>query len=395
MNLTNATKFPAAYTMGLEPSGRELLVVVMKATFTIPTDGTDPVPAKEQAPLVEADVFAGEPGLSAPLHECEFAPKKPKCDVILNGTAYAPDGKPAAVVPVMLQVGSMSKSFNVVGNRAWVKDVFSWKATHPVPFVKMPISYANAFGGRDVSDPDEKKHRWYGPNHAGIGFHTNLYAPLVEGRLLPNTEEIGKPVEKPDGKYRPMAFGPIGRAWEPRYKLAGTYDQKWLDEVCPFLPADFKDEYYQSAPVEQQIPHLRGGEQVVLVNLSAQGRVSFQIPTLPVPVTIFSKEGEATEREAVADTIVLEPDLGRFSMVWRMTEPLTRNLLSFDVAVVGKMSRGWRLAKELGKEYSPSLSDAIAYPKRRIRKQPKPLPPSLALPPLDEDGTDGGPGETP
>src|SRR5579883_3232186 len=258
MNLTNATKFPAAYTMGMEPSGRELLVVVVKATFTIPEDGKNPVPAKEQVPPIEADVFAGEPGLSAPLYECDFAPKKPKCDVILNGTAYAPGGKPTEVVPVMLQVGSMSKSFNVVGNRGWVKDVFSWKATRPVPFVKMPISYANAFGGRDVSDPDEKNHRWYGPNHAGIGFHANLYAPLVEGKLLPNTEEIGKPVEKPDGKYRPMAFGPIGRSWEPRYKLAGTYDQKWLDDVCPFLPADFKDEYYQCAPEDQQLAYLKG-----------------------------------------------------------------------------------------------------------------------------------------
>jgi hypothetical protein len=283
--------------------------------------------------------------------------------VILNGTAYAPGGKPADVVPVMLQVGSMSKSFNVVGNRAWVKDVFSWKATRPVPFVKMPISYANAFGGRDVSDPDEKKHRWYGPNHAGVGFHTNLYAPIVEGKLLPNTEEIGKPVEKPDGKYRPMAFGPVGRAWEPRYKLAGTYDQKWLDDVCPFLPADFKDEYYQSAPKDQQMPHPKGGEPVVLVNLSPETRLQFKLPAPNVPIRFFLRGGASEESTPPVDTLILDPDLRRFQLVWRAAHPLKRNIFEVEHLLVGRMSRAWYLARELGKFYAPSIAAAIRKPR--------------------------------
>lgn len=365
MNLTNATKFPAAYTMGMEPSGRELLVVVVKATFTIPDEGQEPVPAKQQVPLVEADVFAGEPGLSAPLFECDFAPRKPKCDVILNGTAYAPGGKPAESVPVMLQVGSMSKSFNVVGHRAWVRDPFGWKATRPVPFAKMPISYGVAFGGRDLSDPDGKNHRWYGPNHAGVGFHSNLYPPLVEGKPLPNTEEIGRPVGSPDGRYRPMAFGPIGRAWEPRYKLAGTYDQNWLDNVCPFLPADFKDEYYQCSPPDQQVPHPKGGEEVVLVNLTPRGRLSFKIPFLDVPVAFFVREGDVDEAPAVPDTVVLEPDAGRFTVVWRATRHLRKNLFEVERIVAGRLSRGWYKARELGKTYSSSLRQAVKLPRMR------------------------------
>jgi len=50
------------------------------------------------------------------------------------------------------------------------------------------------------------------------------------------------------------------RNWEPRYKLAGTYDQKWLDDVFPFLPADFDERYYQAAPEDQQVPWLKGGD---------------------------------------------------------------------------------------------------------------------------------------
>jgi hypothetical protein len=369
MNLTNATKFPATHTMGMEPSGRELLVVVVKGTYAIPADGGEAVRSKTPIPLVEADLFAGEPGLSAPLAESDFAAKKPKCDVLLHGAAYAPGGKPAEVVPVSLQLGPISKSFNVVGARAWVKDVFSWKGTHPLPFVKMPISYANAFGGRDESDPDEKNHRWYLPNHAGVGFHTNLYAPLVEGKPLPNSEEIGKPVEKPDGKYRPMAFGPVGRAWEPRPKLAGTYDKNWLDNVCPFLPSDFKDEFYQSAPPDQQMPYPKGGEEVVLVNLTPQGRTTFKLPPLDMPVSIFLKGGIEKKQSAVADTIMIEPDRGLFSVVWRTSYPIQKNLFEIGAVFVGPMTRGWRKARALGKFYASNLDQAIRMPPPLVREK--------------------------
>jgi hypothetical protein len=36
MELVNSTRMVAGYTMGLEPSGRELLVVAVKGTFQIP-----------------------------------------------------------------------------------------------------------------------------------------------------------------------------------------------------------------------------------------------------------------------------------------------------------------------------------------------------------------------
>ena len=36
MELLNATRMRAGYTLGLEPSGREFLVVVIKGTFRLP-----------------------------------------------------------------------------------------------------------------------------------------------------------------------------------------------------------------------------------------------------------------------------------------------------------------------------------------------------------------------
>lgn len=109
MELINATRMTAGFSMGLEPSGRELLVVVIKGTFRFPQPGE---PAShfalhdEQLPLVMADTFTGEPGRSAPVHEVDFAPRKPRCDVLLLGCAHAPHGRPATRVETGIRIGS-------------------------------------------------------------------------------------------------------------------------------------------------------------------------------------------------------------------------------------------------------------------------------------------------
>src|SRR4051794_12615314 len=115
MEFINATRMQAGYTMGLEPSGRELLIVVVKGTFVLPKNGEPVRLHDEQLPLVMADTFTGEPGLSAPVYEVDFAPRKKRCDVLLNGSAYAPGGKPTSRVPVGLRVGAMTKTFDVLG----------------------------------------------------------------------------------------------------------------------------------------------------------------------------------------------------------------------------------------------------------------------------------------
>jgi hypothetical protein len=359
MELLNATKMTAGYTMGLRPDGRELLVVVVKGTFRIPKDNRGPELAEQQVDLVMVDEFTGEPGFSAPKYESDFAPTKPRCDVLLNGSAYAPAGRPVTRVDVGLRVGAMAKFFSVVGNRFWKKDLFSIHATEPTPFTVMPISYDNAFGGVDQSDPDETKHRTFLENHAGKGFHFNLTKEAIDGKPLPNTEEIGERVTIPRGNYRPMAFGPIGRAWKPRPKFAGTYDQNWVENVFPFLPPDFDDRYYQSAPEDQLTDYLRGGEEVVLVNLTSQGRTTFKLPTISVPATFYLKNGEEKEIAANNDTIVIEPDLGRFMLIWRTSLPLKRNMFEVAQVVVGKMSRGWYRARRLGKTWYPSLKELV------------------------------------
>ena len=346
MELINSTRMVAGYTMGIEPSGRELLVVVVKGTFRIPTEqGATLRLHEEQMPLVMSDVFCGEPGLSAPKYEVDFAPRKPLCEILLNGSAYAPGGKPAERVTVGLRVGGWSKSFAVVGDRFWYT-AGGVRATPPNPFTTMPISYDRAFGGADLRHEDPSQHAAFMPNPSGRGFHKHLIAQWLQASPLPNTEELKNSITSPDGAYRPMAFGPIGRHWDPRYKYAGTYDQHWQDNVFPFLPADFDEQYYQSAPLDQQLPKPLGEQTVTLLNLTPDGRRDFVLPQFEAPIHVFPKKGDREDLTAPLDTVVIEPDLERVTMTWRIARPLQKNMLEIAQVLVGRKGKDWWQERE-------------------------------------------------
>ncbi|MCP5444544.1 MAG: DUF2169 domain-containing protein [Chromatiaceae bacterium] len=359
MELLNATGMQAGYTMGMQPDGRELLVVAVKGTFTIPGKRHTPQLAEEQKPLVEADTFTGEPGFSAPVYEVDYPPVKHRCDVLLVGSAYAPGGKPVTRVEVSMRVGPVFKSFAVTGDRYWESGNLAIRPGFAGLFDRMPISYDRAFGGIDNFHKDERKHSALMSNPVGRGFHRQLGRELVDGAPMPNTEELKRAVTMPNANYQPMAFGPLGRGWDPRRKLGGTYDQDWIDNTFPFLPADFNDAYYQAAPVDQQMPHPQGGEDVFLHNLTAEGQTGFQLPEIDLPVVFFYKKGGKLEHRAVIDTIILEPDEGLFTMTWRATVPLKKNIFEIPQVLVGRKSRAWWRARELGKSYYPSLDHLI------------------------------------
>jgi hypothetical protein len=346
MELTNATRMSAGYTMGIEPSGRELLVVVVKGTFRIPAlSGERLVLHEEQLPLIMSDEFYGEPGRSAPKYEIDFSPRKLRCDVLLNGTAYAPDGNPTSRLTVGLQVGAWSKSFSVVGDRAWYV-AGGARATAAAPFVTMPITYDRAFGGTDTWHEDPAQHAAFMENPSGRGFHRHINAEWLQGSPLPNTEALGVTVDRPDGPYRPMSFGPIGRHWVPRSRHAGTYDEQWLENVCPFLPADFSDEYYQAAPLDQQIPKASGDQRVTLHNLTATGHHEFVLPQFQAPITIFPKDGEREDLVGSADTILIEPDQDRVTVTWRVTRPLRKSIHEVAEVLVGRKGTEWWQQRE-------------------------------------------------
>jgi len=346
MELINATRMIAGYNMGLEPSGRELLVVVIKGTFVLPKPGEQVRLADAQLPLLMADTFTGEPGFSAPVNEIDFAPRKHACDVLLIGSAYAPEGKQVARMRAGLRVGTMQKVFEVVGNRVWQAGLTSISASAPQPFTQMPISYDLAFGGADRHSEDEREHDAYLPNPVGRGWHKHLKNAWVDGTPLPNIEEVGQEVTSPSGSYKPVALGPLGRGWPQRARHAGTYDDAWLADVFPFLPKDFDERYYQATPEDQQIALPKGPIEVTLSGFRPDGARQFALPFFEAPVHVFPKRGEREDLTATLDTIVFEPDEDRFTMSWRVARPLKKNMFEIAQVLVGRKGKEWWQQRE-------------------------------------------------
>jgi len=297
MQIYNQTRFVSEFTMGMDKEGREHLSLVVKGTFDFPQESRhDPQPSQEQTPLVMADEFTGEPGYSATLWESDFAFRKRHCDVILNGCAYAPGGNPTKSVRVGLKVGQWSKMFDVFGPRQWRTIGPAVMATDPVPFYKQRFTYDNAFGGVDKTDPDDTAPPAYLRNPVGVGWAAGQSHAMLPGLALPNTQAIGEDVASPYRDYTPMSFGPVARGEARRLGYAGTYDQNWIDNVFPFLPADFDERYFQMASKDQQVALPARGTQVVLGNLTPNGREEFRLPDTDLPLTIFRKREKVFDR---------------------------------------------------------------------------------------------------
>lgn len=352
MELVNTTPYVIGCTLGMDKAGLDHLLFVAKATYNLPRKDVSDLSA-EQRPLVMADEFSGEPGYSATLVESDYALFKPKCDVLLTGSAYSPNGLPVTNITVSLGVGAMNKSLRVIGLRQWkLGSLGGVVPGEPASFTKMPFSYDTAFGGIDNFHPDVQKHTSYLDNPVGIGYHKELDGAIIHGTPMPNTEAPNENIRSPNGKYKPMAFGPIGRGWPQRLRYAGTYDDVWQENKFPFLPDDFDNKYFQAAPADQQISYISGGERVVLHNLTESRYCSFRLPRMNLEsVVCYLRTGEFRVAKFVVDTIHFFPDEGIYTMTARTSVPFSDDPQACSKVVFGRGSKAWARALENGKTF--------------------------------------------
>lgn len=352
MLIYNQTRYLAQQTVAIDKTGREFLSFVVKGTFTFPDrPGEVAEVADDQRALVMADEYEGTPGFSAVLWETDFAFRKARCDVIVQGAAYAPGGRPAERVRVGVKVGHWSKQLDVVGQREWRVVGPTAVATRPFPFTRQPFSYGTAFGGLDRTDPDDKLPPAFAQNPVGTGWADPKNHARLSGLPLPNTEAVGEEVTSPYASYRPMAFGPIGRGWPERLRFAGTYDETWAQTIFPFLPPDFDDRYFQCAPADQQTDFPQPGTDVVLVNLTARGREAFRLPDTRLPLLLWRGDEIAYEGQPLPDTILLDPEARQLMLVWRIEVRLRRIITEVTEGWVGPPTAAMQRARAEGRRY--------------------------------------------
>ncbi|MDE8602987.1 DUF2169 domain-containing protein [Marinomonas sp. RSW2] len=355
MELNNFTNLQARYVGSTLKDGREVIVLVAKGTWSIPSQGEAPTPIYDNpVEVMVADSTLGDPASSPTLYENDLAPIKPKCDVVMHACAYSPNDEAVAERMVNLAVADqINKSIRVFGPRAWKRTVLGAEPDTAQPYLKQEIRYDLAFGGVDMTDYDSKgKMHECESNPIGIGYAPKTPLQDIVGTSAPQLEAVDQSIKSPDKKhYRPMAFGPIARRSQPRLSFGGTYDQNWLDNVSPFLPDDFDEQYYQFAPQDQQMNYLQGGEKVTLVGVTPDQFRQFQLPTTQLYMAVIKSGGQEEILDCHADTLFLEPELGRFSITWRAYVPIEYYPGEIDKLIVGHPTPGWRRARAKGKEY--------------------------------------------
>lgn len=338
--LENRTPFAATTHVQADEDGQEVLVAMFSASFDALDGAPDLQVSEDQMPVALWDIPFGDPAASSNRYEADIAPLKPGAEILVNGSAHAPNGRPVAEMQVGLRLGAVRKVLNVVGDRIY--DAGGYSA--PAPFRTMPVIYERAYGG---TLPDGRLDR---RNPVGVGYHHARSADPAVRTQAPNVTYPGEPYLSPSDRPKPAGFGPLGRGWLPRLPLAGTYDQAWLDTQWPLPPKDFDPRYNLCAPADQHLPAIQGGEPVTVIGMTPNGRWDFRLPRVLAPIR-FIYDDRVELHGFRTDTVIVEPDLWRVTLKARLAFLTQRNAPALREIAFGHVTPGWLNARRKRKAY--------------------------------------------
>lgn len=356
MELVTASRYVGAdIATAFDSSGREYLVVVAKATWQIPAPGQRARPLPPE-PFCLSDEADGEDGRGWLRRGDDFARFKPRCDVIFDACAHAPDALPVRELGAGFRIGDLTKMLRVTGPRRWCRSLGAahYALAEAEPFVQMPLHYGHAHGGvRRYAEDGVSLAEAYAPNPAGCGWAGSRTLAGLHDSPAATLEYLDDPIRYPQRPHKPMALCAISRQWPQRQRYAGTTDAHWAREVFPFQPEDFDERFHQAAPEDQQIDYPRGGEPVRLVNLlSDQPECSFTLPALAMPVRVLRHDYRSELLDAKVDTLFFETEQRRFSVVWRTQLPIRRHIEEFALIAAGDVDVDWWRQRSLGLDQS-------------------------------------------
>lgn len=301
--LKNETPYQAERGFTRDQNGSEVWIVAVKGTWDILADGSLQL-SKEQVPIFSTAQYIGEENLSSLLYDEDLVLTKPLIDVILNGTAYAPQGEDTEEFTCSLEFGPLSKSIKVIGHRIYQKKKLGGSFSPPERITKLPLIYENSYGGKE-----------YFENPIGVGHDPKK--KKIEGDLHPNLFSVSTFFTE----KKEIGFGAIPMDWPPRMNYAGTYDQEWQQTRQPLLPLDFDERFFQCAPTDQQLSRpLPRNAKVRLTNLTPNGYLEFSLPRVHLSF-LTDLAGKEIQHHSSLHTVVIEPDHPRVILVWHTALP--------------------------------------------------------------------------
>ncbi|HTJ82233.1 MAG TPA: DUF2169 domain-containing protein [Polyangiaceae bacterium] len=330
----------------------ERIAAIAKATFELadgPPKGVDGsfaiAPKARRRGIRAADLPWGKPEISSIRYPSDLCLEKPGTDVIVVAIAHAPGGKPLPRFDAGVRVGRVQRVVRITGPRVFAEGGES--ITEPRPIASLEVRYDYAFGGVDDSDPaailEDPR------NPVGRGFARR---PASMGlQPAPQIEDPTDPVKNASSRPKPAGLSAIGRHWEPRRRLWGNYGGDYAEKRAPLPPLDFDPRANLAATPELvAVPHLAGGEEGALTNLTpGGGTLSFTMPRLRLAMTFAVKDRQVETIEPRLDTVLFDtiavpkPTLGQTSaiplvieLVWRASVRAPRKLADCTITVTEK-----------------------------------------------------------
>lgn len=398
----NHTQWPSQYFQMIDTSDTLFHVMVTRMTYDLTQLGTEGYPAlaETQTDLVASDEFIDAPNLSSVVQESDYAPFKPKCDLLFaNATAYAPaTGRsktrrkslecfPAGVRIEFRDGSEWQKLITVTGPRTLSKgSLGGLHLSEPEPTLSVPIRYEHAFGGTNqwwkgwpnAMEADQRYeidlHLDQNPIGCGLidanwqkkNKLSSFPAPQIELFIEPFTHAHAETAAGRAGNaeaepaYPVVGLGAIGRWWLPRRTLAGSYNDLWKQTRWPKLPKDFDFAYWNAAPEDQQLDYLEGGEKIMLVNLinperSADGSLWFRLPKQDLKLLVRLEVGAMLFAPMHIDTVIVDLEAMTLSVVRRALVSAKAEVRQLEL---GTWADGTRM------ESPPEMATELAEPAR-------------------------------
>jgi hypothetical protein len=329
MELINTTWAAAHLQIGQASApGRRLGVLAAKATFHILPDGRCEPDREDPFPLYKSDEET--PLGLLPRDDC---PKESNLDVIVLGHAYAPGNSAAKRVDVSLRIGGIERSLAIFGDRIWEGE----RISDPAAFDKMPLIYANAFGGKCEVEIDRNAFITLADprNPEGKGFRAEPMIPSLihqyrppegfprfeDDARLPNIEEPQRLITSRQDAPDPACWAAVPLSTSIQGFRAMSISPEEVNDpdllkrkpnIGP-TPAVFH-RAHPSLDLDMNLPP---GAPVALTGLTPEGPLEFALPSVEMfaDVLLGDKTAEARLRP---DTLVLLPDERRLYIVSRL-----------------------------------------------------------------------------
>lgn len=354
----------------VDPEIKPILSVLCKRTYHVLPDGHCIV-ADEQLPLVKD--YQPDPENSLRLdHDSDLYPWKLMTDIVVQGHAY---GEGRRTFMAVVRVGKFEKQIAVIGDRRCALDnnnriIFS----DPLPIERVPLRYDRAYGGMDAvaqetnGNPVTSLNKYLDPsidislsspyiyprNFAGVGYLIEATPAAVARLVMPNLEDpldyltsdriaVGKPGCWPLMPI-PQAFDWLDPGTFPRLAYIGiVHEHEPMTASIAEIARGFApDSILSNRPIEEamshhfasgaslglQVPYLTGGEECLLTGVHPRMQSwTFRLPEKQPVIKTDGRDGAMNVTKPVIQTVEIEPDKSRVSIVWRGAAPARRPYL--------------------------------------------------------------------